>query len=287
MNQLRISLVIPAYNEERHLRRCLDAVARQTVAPFEVILVDNNSTDNTLSIARKYPFVSVVSEYEQGVVFARAAGFGAATGDIIGRIDVDTVIDRDWVETIQRIFAYSDVAAVSGAVRYYDMPLGRTVTAVDLFFRRYLAKKLDRDVYLYGANMAIRRSAWQLVAADVCTSAGMHEDFDLAIHLNKAQLLVTFDERLWATVSNRRVDSRLRDFYRYVLMSPRTYAIHRVASRRHMYPVVVLVLCFYMPIRAMHRGFDPTTGKFSVGRMLFKQATNRVDPTMHHEALLR
>lgn len=286
MNQLRISLVIPAYNEERHLRQCLDAIARQTIAPYEVLLVDNNSTDNTRTIAEAYPFVKVLHEKRQGVVFARACGFEAARGDIIGRIDVDTIIDDNWIETLQHIFTDPNLDAVSGAVRYYDMPLERCVTAIDLFMRRYLAWKLEGEVYLFGANMAVRKSSWQYVRQNLCLGVGMHEDFDLAIHLNRHGLRVAFDDRLWASVSNRRMDSRLRDFYHYVLMSPRTYAMHQISSRRHMYPVVLLALCFYIPLRAMHRGFDYETQQFSIKKMFLPKGTNRVDPTLYHESVL-
>src|SRR5687767_1835934 len=95
--RLRVSLVIPAYNEESHLRACLDAVAAQTVRPFEVIVVDNNSTDTTVAIARSYSFVAVMHESQQGIVYARNAGFNAARGDIIARIDADTHLSPNWI----------------------------------------------------------------------------------------------------------------------------------------------------------------------------------------------
>ncbi len=101
---LSLSLVIPAYNEERHLAACLDAVSRQAVMPSEVIVVDNNSTDRTAEIARSYPFVRVVQEPRQGIVFARNAGFDAARGDIIGRIDADTIIPSDWTKHVLAFF---------------------------------------------------------------------------------------------------------------------------------------------------------------------------------------
>src|SRR5579885_2506952 len=96
--QLRISLVIPAHNEESHLAACLDAVAAQTVRPFEVIVVDNNSSDATAEVARSYSFVRVVREPRQGLAFARDAGFDAARGELIGRIDADTLLPPNWVE---------------------------------------------------------------------------------------------------------------------------------------------------------------------------------------------
>lgn len=284
--RLRVSLVIPAYNEERHLRQCLAAIASQRVSAFEVILVDNNSSDKTAAIAAEYPFVRVVHESRQGVVFARDAGFDAARGDIIGRIDVDTLLDPDWVATVQHIFANGQIDAVSGSVRYDDMAWSRFASWVDLLCRRYLAHKLGREVYLFGSNMAIRRSAWRMVSHDVCRSAGMHEDFDLAIHLTRRGARVKFDERLHAAISVRRADTQLRNFYHYAMKSPKTYAMHRLASRRYMYPVVSLVLFTYIPMRALHRGFDPVSRRFSWRRVFVAPVTDRVDPTLHHESYL-
>ena len=133
--KLRVSLVIPAYNEERHLRQCLDAIAAQSVQPFEVILVDNNSSDKTVAVAREYPFVRLLSAPRQGVVFARNVGFNAARGDVIGRIDADTVIDTNWVATIQAIFIERDIDAVSGAVRGNDIAFVSTVPLVHVCHR--------------------------------------------------------------------------------------------------------------------------------------------------------
>src|SRR5688500_17107775 len=94
--KLRASVVIPVYNEADSLDLCLSAIAAQTTQPFEVIVVDNNSTDTTAEIAASYPFVRLVYESRQGVVHARNTGFNLAQGDIIARIDADTVIESGW-----------------------------------------------------------------------------------------------------------------------------------------------------------------------------------------------
>src|ERR1700740_396587 len=101
---MKISVIIPVYNEATTLDACLTAIARLRPQPFEVIVVDNNSTDNSAAIARSYPFVTVISETRQGVVHARSRGFDAASGDIIGRIDADTLVDPDWTKQIESVF---------------------------------------------------------------------------------------------------------------------------------------------------------------------------------------
>jgi glycosyltransferase involved in cell wall biosynthesis len=251
---LRVSLVIPVYNEETRITACLEAVARQTVMPHEVIVVDNNSSDATVTEAKKYPFVTVITAKRQGVVHARNRGFNAATGDVIGRIDADTRLPSDWVETVVRLFADDSLDAVSGAMDYHDLPLAKICAAIDLRLRRSVARRMADEVFLQGANMALRRSAWHHVRSRLCLRGGLHEDFDLAIHLSQAGRTVRFDERLKASISARCLDDTIKDFWAYALLNPGTYAQHNLKSGRHMYLIVTLILFFHVPLRALYRG---------------------------------
>lgn len=282
---MRVSIVIPVYNEEHHLRACLEAVGKQLQPFHEVIVVDNNSSDNSAAIAKAFPFVTLITEQKQGAVYARTAGFDAATGDIIARIDGDTIITPDWSGVVADIFADAAVDAVSGSPLYYDVAFPRLANRVDLLLRRRLAWDLREVLFLYGANMAIRRSAWCQVRDFCCMRNAMHEDFDLAIHLQDRGHFVVFDERLVAGVSARRVDVSFWRFARYVRMSPHTYALHDVPNRRNMYPVIALTYLFHPVARVLHRGYNPQTGEFSVRRVFASQPTaGRVDPMLHTEA---
>ena len=255
---MRVSLVIPAYNEEHHLKACLDAVAAQVTAPFEVIVVDNGSTDQTVAIARSFPFVKLISEKRQGVVFARDAGFNAATGDVIGRIDSDTLLPATWIREVQDLFREPQFDAISGRVRYYDVALQKVADGVDFFFRKHLARDLAQSntVFLQGANLAMRREAWLAVRDMLCHRDSIHEDFDLAIHLQQTGFSVGFDETLSAAISGRRTAMGFVEALRYILVSPHTYAEHRLRSRYHMYPVVAASIALYWPARIIYLGYD-------------------------------
>lgn len=277
---MKISIVIPVYNEEAQLGACLSAIARQTVKPYEVIVVDNNSTDNTLAVAETFDFVTVLSEPKQGVIHARSRGFDAARGDIIARIDADSLLPEDWLANVRTVFNDSEVDAVSGVALYYNVAAAGLFNAIDLFFRRRLSWQLKDRMYLWGANMALRRDAWQRVKPALCVRGGMHEDYDIAIHLQELGGQVTFDERLRAEVSSRRIDVGYRDFVSYAMVCPRTYAKHNIKERRHMYPIVLVCAIGYWPARILHRGYDPLTNKFSWSLLLSaKPISARVDPT--------
>jgi glycosyltransferase involved in cell wall biosynthesis len=276
---LRISIVIPVYNEAASIADCLDAIAMQTVKPFEVIVVDNNSTDETVAIAESYWFVKVISESHQGVVYARDTGFSYAHGDVIGRIDADTIISETWVETLQQIFSCSSVAAVSGAAQYHDVALAKVCNAVDLVLRRYLAKKLGKYVGLQGANMALRRAVWKDIKKEVCNSKGMHEDLDLGSHASDLGLRNIFDERLVASIGFRQANSPFATFSHYLMLNPRTYEAHGLYVRRYVYPVIMLAIMMYWPIKIAHRGYDPVLGRFSLEKLLeVPDAHTRVNP---------
>lgn len=275
---MKISIVIPVYNEADSLGACLEAISRQTEKPYEVIVVNNNSTDGTVKVAQSFDFVTLLNETRQGVVHARNRGFNAARGDIIARIDADSVLPVTWFEAVHNIFELSDIDAVSGAPHYYDFPLARLADAIDLPLRARLARKLGDTNFLWGANMALRRSAWLKVRRSLCQENGLHEDFDLAIHLQERGHQVSYDEKLLANVSSRRIDTSFAAYVRYTMVSPRTYAAHNLKSRRHMYSVLAVCWLLYLPARLIYRSYNPQTGSFSVSQLRAATAS-RIDPT--------
>lgn len=275
-----VSLVIPAYNEESHLVACLEAVVRQTVRPLEVIVVDNNSTDGTAAVARRFPFVTLLHEPRQGVAYARDTGFNAARGDIIGRTDGDSLLAPDWVERVQATFADPQVDAASGLVDYQSVGLKKVFTFIDARIRYYLARRTGAidELFLYGVNMAIRRSAWQAVRGEVCHIRRHHEDLDLAVHMAQARRTIIFVPQMRATITPRQASASATEFCKYVWSGPRVYADHRMRAQYYMYPVAVFVTALYLPIRLMYKGYNPATGRFSLLYAWRSTAPTRVSP---------
>lgn len=230
--RLRVSIVIPAYNEERHLAVCLDAIAAQTVRPFEVIVADNNSTDRTVELACSYSFVKVVHEPRQGRVFARSRGFDAATGDIIGRIDADTTLPSDWVEHVQRFYADPEHLrqAWSGAGYFYNVPLPGLVSFAYSLLAFRLNKLLLGHYTLWGSNMAVTKAQWQAVRAHVCGRTDIHEDLDLAMHIVAAGYDITYDTDVKTRSELRRVHEDRHELWDYLQWWPRTLRVHGRAT---------------------------------------------------------
>lgn len=101
---LKISIIIPVYNSEKYLKKCLDSVLNQTIDDFEVICIDDGSTDGSLSILQKYAQeynnLRVLSQSNQGQGKARNFAISQANGEYIGFVDSDDYVDWDYFEKL-------------------------------------------------------------------------------------------------------------------------------------------------------------------------------------------
>jgi glycosyltransferase involved in cell wall biosynthesis len=202
---LTLSIVIPVYNEERHIKACLDAIAVQTVMPNEVIVVDNNCTDKTVEIARSYPFVKLLKEPNQGRGWARTAGFNASTCDILGRIDADSMIAPNWVERVLDDFADPDVAGLTGLGLTNIGPL--LLSVYSTFWSRayfWAVHAYFNCNTVWGANSAFRRDWWRKVGSESCLDdRQVHEDQDISILVAGAGGKIIQDNKLLIKTNGR------------------------------------------------------------------------------------
>lgn len=125
MNNLikpKISLIIPAHNEENYIVGCLESAIKYSNGKFhEIIVINNNSTDRTKELALKIPGVKVVDEMDKGLTKARQKGLETATGDLLAYIDADTRLQPNWFKTAENFFIkHPQAVSLSGPYRYYD-----------------------------------------------------------------------------------------------------------------------------------------------------------------------
>lgn len=230
--KLTLSIVIPVYNEERYLKACLDSIAKQAVKPDEVLVVDNNSTDDSVQIARGYKSFKVLHEPKQGVFYTSQHGFKAARSDIIARIDADSLLPPQWVKRVLDDFEINEsLTATTGPVTYYDMPLPKHNWWFNHLMCAFTYKHSPTTPFLYGTNMAVRRRDWQLLSKNLCTDRRIHEDIDLAIHFYLAGLQIKYNKELLAGASGRRYNDSLRDFVDYLKMFPNSYRQHELYGK--------------------------------------------------------
>lgn len=226
--KLSITIVIPVYDDENHLKACLDSVARQTVKPDAVILVDNNCTDNSMKIAARYSFVKIMKEPRQGVIFARNRGFDAAKTDLIGRIDSDTILPDDWVSRVLNFYqnANNDNIALTGGGYFYNIRFKRFAGWLQGQVAFRFNRLLLGHYILFGSNMVITNAQWKAVRGQTCDNIDIHEDLDLAIHLRKLNYDIAYDESLRVGVAMKRVRSKRSELWKNMLWWPNTLRIH-------------------------------------------------------------
>lgn len=230
-----VGIVIPAYNEEDTIRACVLAAIDQTVPADEIIVVDNKSTDKTATILRELhaefpdvPLRVLRQDKAQGITPTRNMGFDAVTSDVIGRIDSDSVLEPNWVEETKKVFMDTNVHAATGPVIYYDLPLRRYMAKADDSARQAISRLVKQYHFLFGTNMALRRTAWEAVRDDICLDADreMFEDIDLSVHLYDDGFNIVYAPKMVAGMSARRIDDSPKDFLAYVKRFDTTYRHH-------------------------------------------------------------
>ncbi len=155
---MKVSIVIPAYNEEKSIERTIKSLMNQTYRDVEIIVVDNNSKDKTFEIASKY--VKTINEPKQGYIFAVKRGIGATSGEIVTVCDADSIYPKKWLQKMLKSFKKEKIVAVYGTAMFYDT--GKFMAFISLISYTvflWISKFLGLD-NTAGFNFLFRREAY-------------------------------------------------------------------------------------------------------------------------------
>ena len=191
---LQISLVIPAYNEEKYIGDCLEYALRHKDFS-EIIVIDNASTDRTKAIvekiAKEHPHsqgrLRVVTEMKKGLTRARERGRIEAKGDVIAYVDADTRMPEHWLQTVTNEFTKNpNLAVLSGPYIYHDIPRIQQ-QLIKILYWNILAMPIYWVVgYMtVGGNFAIRSSALESMGGFDTTIEFYGEDTNIARRASK------------------------------------------------------------------------------------------------------
>jgi glycosyltransferase involved in cell wall biosynthesis len=210
---MKVSVVIPAYNEEKYIKKSLTSVMNQKVEADEIIVVNNNSRDKTEEIALRMG-AKVVREPKQGMISARNRGFDSAKYEIIARIDADVVVPTNWIEQIKKSFKKKNYDAFSGPITFNDLFAKPTSTLPSKIYLESLRVFSRGNRYLMGPNMILKRSIWLKVRKLVnLDDSKVHEDIDLSLNIIKAGGRIGFDPDLIVQISGRRIKKHPKSFF--------------------------------------------------------------------------
>ncbi len=224
---IRFSVVVPAFNEGHSLSATLRSLQQQDfTGRFEVIVVDNNSSDDTAAIAQRHG-ARLLSERRPGVCAARQCGTAAAGGEIVVSTDADTVHPRDWLTRLDDQFRRVECAvAVAGPCRYQDPPLWVALFAwLGFDGVAGLFMLSGRVCYLTATNVAFRREGFPGYD-QILTQGG--DEIDLLRRLQSRGRIV-WDAANPVLTSARRLERGL--VYTFVVSFGYYYALSYLLNR--------------------------------------------------------
>jgi len=234
MTMATITAVIPVLDDAAHLVECLRALAAQTRPADEIVVVDNGSADDSVAVARSFG-ARVLHEPHRGIAPANATGFDAAGGDIIARLDADSIAAPDWLERIEAAFdADPELAALTGSAEFRDGSRLVNWIGREVYLRWYFwaMGRLLGHPPLFGSNLALRAELWRAVRQEVHRDdPRMHDDLDLSFQIAPGERVVR-DDSLGMSVSSRPFASA-RSFAVRSWRGVVTIAVNRGARRKH------------------------------------------------------
>ena len=161
MNRVDVSIVVPFRDEQEHIEESIVALVSQEFPPdrCEIIFVDNNSTDRSAEIVKRYPRVKLVSESRPGDFAARNCGISEAVGEIIAFTDSDTAPATDWVKKIVEIMRNPSIGVLVGNLQYApNSSLLALMAEYESEKNDYIFSRHVKETYYgYTCNLAIRR----------------------------------------------------------------------------------------------------------------------------------
>lgn len=170
-----VSLVIPLYNQQDYTKRCIESLRRHTREPYELILVDNASSDGTGDYLRTQDATVILNRQNMGCAKAWNQGVRASRGEVIGILNNDIVVTRGWLDGLLAFMKQAGHGIVSPAAR--EGPLDYDLDAYAVEFTRSCGSAARSE--LYGACLLINREVFDRVGLfDEAFAYGGCEDID-------------------------------------------------------------------------------------------------------------
>lgn len=198
-NRPFVSIIIPVYNANRYIAKCLSAIALSSYSSFEVIVVDDGSTDDSSEIARKTGATVLKLSSQSGPAAARNFGSKEARGDILLFVDSDIVIQKDTLSQIVYDFdTKSDIAALFGS--YDDSPAEQNFSSLYMNLRHHFVHQnsnTEATTFWAGCG-AIRKAVFEAVGGYDYNkySRPCIEDIELGLRLRKNGYQIYLDKNI-------------------------------------------------------------------------------------------
>lgn len=235
---MKLSVVIPAYNEEEYISYCLNSLSRYAFDDsrlLEVIVVDNASTDKTAEVAGRFPEVKVIKESRKGASCARQRGLDGARGDLVAFLDADTGINEGWLDTIYEQFSKSgDLVGLSGPAYFFDLSHWHN-TAMKTYYN-LIAKPTHKATgyMVLASNFVAKGEALRSIGGFDTSISFYGDDANIGRRLSKIGR-VEFDKKFIVSTSGRRMiaEGAVRVSMRYAVNYISETVIKKPITKRY------------------------------------------------------
>ena len=195
--KLKVSVIVPAYNAAGSIGQCLESLLSQSYPKdlYDVIVVDDGSTDETGVIVRQYPVV-YLHQTNQGPAKARNKGAEKAQGEIVLFTDSDCIATPDWIEEMVAPFADPEVIAVKGAYLTKQSSLVARFAQLEFDERFEMLKKVESIDMVDTYSAGIRKEIFdRLHGFDTSFPTANNEDTELSYRMVALQKKMVFNPR--------------------------------------------------------------------------------------------
>ncbi|AJF61823.1 TPA: glycosyltransferase [Candidatus Woesearchaeota archaeon] len=187
-----ITFYLPALNSEKTIGKCIESILKQEISPKNILVVDNNSADNTVKIAKKFK-VRVLNLGRQNLAAARNLALRNCMTELIAAVDSDCVLEKGWLKEIMKDFDKKGVAGVGGKL------IEKNKKALADKWRSFHLKqnwgnqKITNPNFLFGANTVFRISALRKIGGYDEKYTTNYEDVDVSRRLKKSGFDIVYE----------------------------------------------------------------------------------------------
>ena len=206
---MKISVVLAAYNEEKLIGRCIEAIQNQDFPKneYEIVVVDNNSKDRTSQIVKKAGLTPLLYDAHQGAIWAKDYAVDKAKGEIVVVTDADSIPSKDWLKNIDNIMQDKKIKLAGGKV----YPIGNSFTSRLLLEAFNVAAKILSVIgvpLVWGSNMVVRKSAFESVGG-FDTTLHSSDDWEFTLRIQKKYGLnsAIYTSKMKVNVSPRKFEN--------------------------------------------------------------------------------
>ncbi|MBT7241074.1 MAG: glycosyltransferase [Candidatus Diapherotrites archaeon] len=256
MTKLKASVVIPSYNAAKHLPTLIESLSSQTIKPFEIIIVDDGSTDDTEKIVKKYKLIKYFKKKNGGPAKARNFGALKSKGEIIVFTDSDCTPDKNWLSEMTKPFSDKKVGGVQGAYKTKQKELVARFSQIEIE-ERYERMKAAKDIDWVGSYSAAYRAEVfkKLKGFDESFPIASGEDPELSYRVEKEGWKLVFNSKaIVYHIHPHSLRKYLKTKFFRAYYRPKMYAGHKEKMLNDSYTPQALkfqIILFYLMILSL------------------------------------